>query len=156
MAKKKAKSARRPARKKSTRAAARKPRKKPETLRLRTITPSFTVNDFPRSLAWYRDVMGFHVIDEWKTDGKVVGAQLRAGTVDVMIGQDDFAMGRDRKKGVGFRIYCGTRQNLDHLAAAIKARGGQLLQEPTDQPWGSRDFAVMDPDGFKITISQDR
>jgi uncharacterized glyoxalase superfamily protein PhnB len=151
---KKVKSTRKPVRKKSTRAA--QPRKKPETLRLGTLTPSFTVNDLQRSLAWYRDVMGFHVVEEWKTDGKVVGAQLRAGSVHVMIGQDDFAMGRDRQKGVGFRMYCGTRQNLDHLAGAIKARGGQLAHEPTDQPWGSRDFAVVDPDGFKITISQSR
>ncbi len=156
MAKKKVKSTRKAAKKKSTRAAARKPRKKPETLRLGTLTPSFTVNDLQRSLAWYRDVMGFHVTDEWKDGEKVLGAQLTAGSVNVMIGQDDFAMGRDRKKGVGFRIYGSTRQNLDRLAEDIKARGGQLLQEPTDQPWGSRDFAVVDPDGFKITISQHR
>lgn len=42
---------------------------------------------------------------------------------------------------------------MDQLAADIKARGGSLLSEPTDQPWGSRDFAVEDPDGFKISIS---
>ena len=44
-------------------------------------------------------------------------------------------------------------QDIDELAAAIRARGGELAQEPTDQPWGARDFAVVDPDGFKISIS---
>ena len=46
-----------------------------------------------------------------------------------------------------------TAQNVDRLAQAILARGGELAQGPTDQPWGMRDFAVADPDGFKITIA---
>jgi uncharacterized glyoxalase superfamily protein PhnB len=28
-----------------------------------------------------------------------------------------------------------------------------LAEEPTDQPWGARDFGVVDPDGFQISIS---
>ena len=46
-----------------------------------------------------------------------------------------------------------SEQDIDEVAAGIKARGGTLDQEPTDQPWGARDLAVSDPDGFKITIS---
>jgi uncharacterized glyoxalase superfamily protein PhnB len=44
---------------------------------------------------------------------------------------------------------------VDSLAAAIKKRGGRLDSEPVDQPWGSRDFSLTDPDGFKITIGAD-
>ena len=40
-----------------------------------------------------------------------------------------------------------------YVAAAIKARGGELDSEPTDRPWGARDFSVVDPDGFRISIS---
>jgi len=119
-------------------------------------TASFTVNDYPTSVAWYRDVFGFHVEEEWKMEGKVVGALLRAGTVAMMIGQDDFAKGRDRKKGEGMRIYCTTRQDIDRLASEIKSRGGVLLSEPADTPWGSREFSVADPDGFKITVTRDQ
>ena len=57
------------------------PRKQPETLRLRGATPSLTVNDLPKSLAWYRDVLGFVVGDLWKDGGKLLGAELRTGTV---------------------------------------------------------------------------
>jgi uncharacterized glyoxalase superfamily protein PhnB len=136
--------------------AARPKRKQPETLRFYAAAPSFTVHDYPASLAWYRDILGFHVVEEWKRDGKVVGAELRAGTVALMIGQDDFAKGRDRRKGEGFRIYCTTRQKIDQLASEIKARGGVLASEPADTPWGSREFSVVDPDGFKITVSRDQ
>ncbi|MGH7682675.1 MAG: VOC family protein, partial [Candidatus Eiseniibacteriota bacterium] len=72
-----------------------------------------------------------------------------------MIGQDDWQKGRDRRKGVGFRIYCGMKGDVDAFAAAIKAQGGLLDTEPTDQPWGSRDFSISDPDGFKITIGKE-
>lgn len=147
--------AKRPARKPAAKAA-RPKRKQPETLRFRTATPSFTVNDYPRSVAWYRDVFGCHLEEEWKRDGKVVGGQLRAGSVVFMIGQDDFAKGRDRKKGEGFRIYCTTRQKIDQLASEIKARGGVLASEPADTPWGTREFSVVDPDGFKITVTRDQ
>ncbi len=33
------------------------------------------------------------------------------------------------------------------------AKSVAWYREPTDQPWGARDFAVVDPDGFKISIS---
>lgn len=131
-------------------------RKKPETLRLRAVMPSLTVNDIHASLKWYRDVLGCTAGEEWIRDGRLAGAMLKAGTVEFMIGQDDFAKGRDRRKGEGFRLYCTTQQDLDRLAALIKTRGGTLAQEPTDQPWGVRDLAVVDPDGYKISISQSK
>ncbi len=128
-------------------------RKQPETLRLRAVMPAMTVGDVATSVAWYRDVMGFVVADEMKHEEQLVGAVLQAGESRFLLGQDDFQKGRDRQKGVGFRLYCSTVQDIDALAAEIQARGGVLAQEPTDQPWGARDFAVVDPDGFKISIS---
>ena len=86
-------------------------------------------------------------------DGKLQGVEIAAGAVTFMLGQDDWKKGRNRQKGEAFRLYCVTAQNVDRLAQAILARGGELAQGPTDQPWGMRDFAVADPDGFKITIA---
>jgi uncharacterized glyoxalase superfamily protein PhnB len=128
-------------------------RDKPETLRLRAVMPTLTVNDINASIAWYRDVLGFVVMDEMMHEGKLLGAAMKAGNVEILLGQDDWAQGKDRSKGVGFRIYCVSVQDIDEIAANIKARGGVLTQEPTDQPWGARDLAVIDPDGFKISIS---
>lgn len=130
-------------------------RRQPESLRLRSSAPSFTVNDVAKSLAWYRDVLGFTVKERWEHDGKLAGVELVAGSAGFMLGQDDWKKGRDRKKGEGFRIYCTTTQDVDLLAKQIEARGGTLLQQPQDEPWGARDFALADPDGFKITIAAD-
>ncbi len=123
------------------------------TLNLGGVMPAITVNDLGASIAWYRDVMGFVVARELEHEGQRMGAVMSAGGVQFLLGQDDFAKGKDRPKGIGFRLYCVTEQDVDELAAGIKARGGTLEQEPTDQPWGARDFAVADPDGFKISIS---
>lgn len=128
-------------------------RKQPESLRLRSIVPSITATDLQASLAWYRDVLGFTLAEEYKQDDRLMGVRLMAGHVQFLLTQDDFAKGRDRQKGAGLRFFCMTAQDVDRLAADIKARGGKLTQEPRDQPWGARDFAVVDPDGFNISIS---
>jgi lactoylglutathione lyase len=130
-------------------------RKQPETLRLRAIMPAITATDLQASLAWYRDVLGFIVAEEYKNGDVLMGVQLQAGSVQMMLGQDDFAKGRDRQKGAALRFFCTTAQDIDQLAAAIKERGGKLAHEPTDQPWGTRDFGVVDPDGFNISISSE-
>ncbi len=121
-------------------------------LNLGAVMPALTASDLGASIAWYRDVMGFVVAREIEHEGQRVGAMMSAGGVQILLGQDDFAKGRDRQKGIGFRLYCVSEKDVDELAAEIKARGGILDQEPTDQPWGARDIAVVDPDGFKISI----
>jgi uncharacterized glyoxalase superfamily protein PhnB len=155
--------------KKTTKARAKKalaakrttrPRKAPRAraqstgLALGSVAPSFTVADLDKSLAFYRDVLGFVVKDRWEHEGKLMGVEMRAGRVTVMLGQDDWQKGRDRVKGEGFRLYCETAQDVDRLAAQIETRGGRLAQAPRDESWGARAFAVEDPDGYKITISR--
>lgn len=130
-------------------------RQQPESLRLRAATPSLTVNDVQQSLAFYRDVLGFTESERWEQDGVLRGMEMRAGSVSFWLAQDDWKKGRDRVKGQGFRVYCSTTQDVDALAAQIQARGGTLSEPPTDTSWGGRAFAVVDPDGFAITIANE-
>jgi len=131
-------------------------RRQPETLRLRSLSPSFTVNDLETSIAWYRDGLGFVVSERWEEGGRLLGVMMAAGTCSFYFSQDDFAKGRDREKGVGFRVYAETGQSVDALAERIRAFGGKIVSEPADMPWGSRSFAVMDPDGFILSFSESR
>ena len=156
MASRKKTVARTKAGKKRAASAKKAPRAKTQSkgLALSGVTPSFTVSDVAKSLAWYQDVLGCVVKDRWESDGKLMGVEMGAGAVIFMLGQDDWKKGRDRVKGEGFRLYCDTSQDVDRLAAQIKARGGTLAQEPEDEPWGARVLSVVDPDGFKITIAK--
>ena len=137
------------------RPASRPARQQPETLRLRSMAASFTVTDLDKSVAWYRDVLGFIVGQRWEDGGKVRGIQMKAGTCDIMLGQDDLAKGADRTKGAGFRLWVATVQDIITIAARIKERGWPLDRDPAETPWGDWAFAVSDPDGFKITVIQE-
>lgn len=128
-------------------------RQQPESLRLRAITPNFTVNDMERSIAWYRDGLGFFVAERWEEGGELKGVMLKAGGCHLGLAQDDFGKGRDRPKGVGFRIWCETLQDVDAIAARLRAFGGRLVEEPGDH-WDTYSFTAEDPDGFKITVAR--
>jgi uncharacterized glyoxalase superfamily protein PhnB len=136
-------------------APAHKARRLPETLRLMSFTPSLTVNDLARSLAFYTEALGFFVGERWNDGDVLRGAMLKAGGCELALSQDDWKQGRDRKKGAGFRIWCDTAQDIDTLAARVKAAGCALTEEPEDHPaWGVRSFSVDDPDGFHLTIAR--
>jgi uncharacterized glyoxalase superfamily protein PhnB len=127
-------------------------RRQPESLRLRHISPSITCNDMDKSIAWYRDVLGFTVGERWEEHGRLLGIQMKAGTCDLMLGQDDFAKGRDRKKGEAMRLWFATTQDLEDLVARVKAHHVPLDHELQTLDWGDRAFAITDPDGIKLTI----
>ena len=120
------------------------------------LSTSLTVKDFPKSLAWYRDVMGFTIDQEYERDGVVVGAALRAGAVRIILNQDNGAKGWDRVKGQGFSLQFTTKQRVDDIAKRITDNGGVLTQEPADMPWGARIFQLLDPDGYKLVVSSER
>jgi len=117
------------------------------------VVPLYTCEDVDRTVVWYRDVFGAEIGETFEDEGKMVGAEVLYGAVRIWLGQDDFQKGRDRQKGIGFRIILETDEDIDELADGIKGRGGELLMGPEDQPWGVRLFAIADPDGFNITVS---
>jgi len=101
-------------------------------------------------------VVGFVVDEKYERDGKLLAASLKAGQVSILLTQDDGKSGWERVKGVGFSLMITTDQSIDDVANGIKTRGGTLLSEPVDVPWGQRMFRLHDPDGFKLTIASER
>ena len=54
---------------------------------------------------------------------------------------------------MGFRIWCETTQDVDAIAARLRAFGGTLVEEPGEH-FDMYSFTAQDPDGFKITIAR--
>jgi uncharacterized glyoxalase superfamily protein PhnB len=131
-------------------------RVQPESFRAREMTASLTVKDLPKSVAWYRDALGFIVDREIERDGKLRSVAIKAGSIRILLNQDDGAKGIDRVKGEGFSLQLITAQSVDEIAKRIKDFGGALDAEPADMPWGVRAFRVRDPDGFRFAISSER
>jgi lactoylglutathione lyase len=117
------------------------------------IAPALTTNDLQRSIQFYVEGLGFTIKDRNEVDGMLRFVMLKAGNAELGLGQDDFAKGRDRTKGVGLRLWVTTGQDLHALAEQAKRAGITLDNEVSALPWGPLAFAVTDPDGFKLTIS---
>jgi len=133
-----------------------KQRAQPESFRARAINVSLTAKDLQKSVAWYRDVVGFTVDQQHERDGKLRAVALKAGAIRILLNQDDGGRGWDRAKGEGFSVQFTTAQSVDDVANRIKANGGTLATEPADMPWGVRAFRLVDPDGYKLLISSER
>ncbi len=120
-----------------------------------TLGGSITCKDVEASIRFYRDAIGFAVLQTYENEGKVASAVVGAGGCHLVLNQDDGKLGWDRIKGQGFylQINVAALADVDAAAARIKAAGGALLSEPADRPWGVRMFQFHDLDGFKLGVS---
>jgi predicted lactoylglutathione lyase len=123
-------------------------------LKAKTVMANLTVNALQTSLSFFEG-LGFGIEEQWEDKGKLTGVMLRAGDAQIGLMQDDWQKGRNRLKGVGTRLFIGTSQNIDEIAARAEDAGIALDSKPHDTEWGSRAFDLTEPSGFKITISSD-
>ena len=119
-----------------------------------TISISLTVKELQKSVDWYHQTVGFSIESRREREGKLVSVVVSAGPVRIALNQDDGAKGWDRIKGLGFSFNIRTEQDIDELAKKVQVHGGTLAMEPTDMPWGARAIRLIDPDGYKITLSK--
>jgi uncharacterized glyoxalase superfamily protein PhnB len=117
------------------------------------------------SLAFYRDLLGFEVRDDVGYDGMrwiTVGPADQPGTsivlhpptIDPGITDDERRMVAEMMaKGTYATIVLSTR-DLDGVFDRLQASDAEVVQEPTDQPYGIRDCAFRDPAGNHVRINQ--
>jgi predicted enzyme related to lactoylglutathione lyase len=129
-------------------------RAQPEALRARALSATLRVRDLRKSLDWYRDVLHVTVHSRNERGGVLVAATLVAGDIRLVLEQDHVAHDLDRPRGEAIRLSLTTTQDIDALAKAITMRGGVLESPPADFSSGTRSFSVVDPDGFRLTLTQ--
>lgn len=56
-------------------------------------------------------------------------------------------------KGAGVYIYFST-DDVDKLYSELKKKGLKPSSEPKNWPWGNREFAIKDPDGYRLVLYQ--
>ncbi|MFG3254826.1 VOC family protein [Streptomyces sp. NPDC048172] len=123
------------------------------------------VDDHDKALAFYRDVLGMEVRNDvgfegmrWVTLGSPaqpdVNIVLEPPLADPNASPADRqAMAELLAKGL-LRGVILTTEDVDATFEHIRAAGGDVLQEPTDQPYGVRDCAFRDPAGNMLRINQ--
>jgi catechol 2,3-dioxygenase-like lactoylglutathione lyase family enzyme len=120
------------------------------------------VHDPDLALAFYRDVLGLELRNDvargefrWIT----VGAASQPGVAIVLTNYvngspaDYDAVAALLTKGALYGVHFRT-DDLDATFEKVRASGADIVQEPTEQPWGTRDCAVRDPSGNLVRIDQ--
>ncbi|MEV4112134.1 VOC family protein [Nonomuraea sp. NPDC049695] len=131
-----------------------------------TIHWTFLPHDGPdASLAFYRDALGFEVRKDvgngamrWITVGPTgqpgTSIVLHPPGVEPGITEDERrTIAEMMAKGTYAGIVLATSE-LDDVFARLKAGGAEVVQDPTEQPWGIRDCAFRDPAGNMIRINE--
>jgi catechol 2,3-dioxygenase-like lactoylglutathione lyase family enzyme len=120
------------------------------------------VHDPDLALAFYREALGLELRnDVAKGDFRwiTVGAASQPGVAIVLTNYlngspaDQDALAALIAKGALNGVHFHT-DDLDASFEKVDASGAEIVQEPADQPWGTRDFAVRDPSGNLVRIDQ--
>jgi len=120
------------------------------------------VNDPDLALEFYRDALGLDVRNDvakedlrWITVGAPNQPDVELVLTNFLNGSpaDADAIAALVAKGAMNGVHFHT-DDLDATFARLHAAGAEIVQEPTDQPWGARDGAVRDPSGNLVRIDQ--
>lgn len=114
--------------------------------------PVLAVPDVTETVAFYRDKLGFHV-DFVEGDPPVharVCADPTYATPTVHIRFEPLPAGTDVSSSVYLWLHVGA--GLDELFSLYRARGVEVVEEPSDRPWGLRQFTIRDCNGYVATF----
>ena len=119
------------------------------------------------SLAFYRDALGFEVrLDvgqgtmRWLTVGPVdqpdTAIVLSPPAVDPGVTDDERRVITEMMAKGTYGMLLLATPDLDSTFEKLQAGDVEIVQEPTEQPYGVRDFAVRDPAGNMVRVQQAR
>lgn len=128
-----------------------------------TLSTCFIIVDDPdAALAFYRDTLGLEERNDvaretfrWITVGSTAQPTVSIVLTNYLNGSpaDGEAIAALVAKGALNGVHFQT-DDLDGAFDKVKGAGAEIVQEPTEQPWGTRDCAVRDPAGNLIRIDQ--
>ncbi|MGI9388037.1 MAG: glyoxalase superfamily protein [Methyloligellaceae bacterium] len=109
--------------------------------------PVLEVTDMERSVAFYRDKLGFHV----STSGEPASFVLmQRGTVSIALDQSQRERAANNQWWAAYIYVADARKVRDEFAG----NGVAIHRAIEDMPYGCRDFDVMDPDGYILGFGQ--
>jgi predicted enzyme related to lactoylglutathione lyase len=101
--------------------------------------------DFEHSFRFYAEILGLHVYREWgsgSTRGVVFflggGFLELSGTSDVTSSE---------KMSLWLQV-----RDVDTVGRELEDAGVEVLEAPTNKPWGLREMRARDPDGVRLVI----
>jgi uncharacterized glyoxalase superfamily protein PhnB len=120
------------------------------------------VHDPELALSFYRDTLGLEMRNDVGKEGSrwiTVGGASQPDVAIVLTNYvnggpgDGDALAALLAKGALNGVHFHT-DDLDATFERARAAGAEIVQEPAEQPWGTRDFALRDPSGNLVRIDQ--
>jgi catechol 2,3-dioxygenase-like lactoylglutathione lyase family enzyme len=106
--------------------------------------------DVERGMRFYRDLLGFKLIEDFRYEDTPVYARLRAPGGDGTIALHQAGPGASLVSE-GVRLYFEVR-DLDEFCRKLIQKGFYITQMPRMMPWGWRHAYLNDPDGHEISL----
>ena len=104
--------------------------------------------DFERSLAFYRDTLGWPVVAQWGDEIEPRHAVLSGGAVKVVLAERTKGESPDTRPELRLDIHDVARR------FALIPPGDHVVRAPDEDARGTRDFVVCDPDGNLIAFEE--
>ncbi|MFB6817547.1 VOC family protein [Streptomyces sp. NPDC056347] len=128
-------------------------------------TTALPHDDPEKSLAFYRDVLGFEVrsdVGQGRMRWITVGPAGQPGTSILLAPPAaDPSVTEDERRTITEMMAKGTygwillaTHDLDATFGQLRENGAEVAQEPTEQPYGIRDCAFRDPAGNLVRIQE--
>lgn len=120
---------------------------------MNAIIPLLNVQDVARSLAFWRDGLGFEVLQTYEWEGRLAWAQLGKGQVRLMLngrgGDPGHRLARERYTDA---VLCIAVDDVHALVRELRARGLEV-EDPEAQDYGLDEVVLRDPDGYDLALS---
>ena len=109
--------------------------------------------NYDESLAFYRDILGWSVTEDWGDNGTQRGARLSGGGIEIVIAQRS---GPAAAKGEAGSTHPTVHLDIHDIDTRFRAlpKGAHVVTEPEATHWGTRWFVVRDPDGNLIAFEE--
>ena len=105
------------------------------------------VADVEATKRWFQDALGFESVFELpQTMAHLRGRRYQ----DVLIVKGEL----QPTPGQGVTLSFTWNRNLDELVARVHAAGGRIIDGPVDRPWNARELVIEDPNGYRLSFSQ--
>ncbi|WP_433021506.1 VOC family protein [Kribbella sp. CA-294648] len=115
------------------------------------VFPIVTSADLERLLPFYTDVLGGELVYQFPPQGAPAYVSLRFGTASLGLGHDPEYKAASGTPAISLWLYV---DDCDATVERVRAAGGRITEEATDQPWGERIARAEDPDGNLLIFGQ--
>ncbi len=126
---------------------------------MKSITPLFYVKDIDQSIEFYKTRLAFPLNSIETEKGKTIYADFKVGSTLLMLVPQELAPEQEKvrlskgEKGVGVELFIA-KENLKSYYDKVQKSGVPVVYPLETKPYGYMEFAVQDPDGYRIGFSQ--